>query len=197
MYSIVIPYLKSSKYIDQCKHYLEKNSAFEYELIEVVDETDVYYAFNKGVYQAKFDKVILMNDDMIVSKDWDVNFVKYITEDTFVTCHVVEPSPGVNYRPDGTTISNIKCDCGQVDNFDYDKFEKFIGMFSVPEVIQNSKGWYMPFGVHKKSFVSYPNREKFPLPNDVLLIDYILPNCGYKFAQVRSFVYHYQCGSQK
>ena len=65
MYSIVIPYLSKSKYIEQCKHYIKQNSALDYELVEIVDESDVYYAYNHGVYKAKYDKVILLNDDMI------------------------------------------------------------------------------------------------------------------------------------
>ena len=60
MYSIVIPYLSNSKYIEQCKHYLQLNSTLPYELVEIVDETDVYYAFNSGVYKAKYDKVVLL-----------------------------------------------------------------------------------------------------------------------------------------
>jgi hypothetical protein len=168
----------------------------DYELVEIVNETDVYYAYNKGVYQAKFDKVILLNDDMIVSRGWDVPMVRYITEDVFTTCYVVEPSPGTIHRPDGTSICNIQLDCGQtLADFDYEKFQKYVDTANVP-VIQDKKGWYMPFGVHKKSFISYPNRLKSEA-NDITLIDLILPNCGYKFAQVNSFVYHYQQRSLK
>ena len=50
MYSIVIPHLSNSDYIDTCIHYIKKNSKYDPEIIQIVDETDVYYAFNKGVY---------------------------------------------------------------------------------------------------------------------------------------------------
>jgi hypothetical protein len=193
MYSVVIPYLSSSKYIDICKYYLQKNSLLKYELIEIVDETDVYYAYNHGVYQSKYDTVILINDDMIVSHGWDVLFYKYTTLDMVTTGYVVEPNPGVNYRPNNKIISNIKFNCGQtLTEFDYNKFDSYVKNTNVPEVLFNETGWYMPIGFNKKSFVSYPNREKYPLPNDSLLIDYVLPNLGYKFAKIRSFVYHFQ-----
>lgn len=199
MYSIVIPYLSTSKYIDQCKHYVEVNKSLPYELIEIVDETDVYYAFNKGAYQAKYDKVILLCDDMIVSKGWDYPLLKYNNMETVTTGYVVEPNPGVNFRPDGEQIQNIKLNCGEtISEFDYNKFQDFVNTSQDPDVIPNRKGWYMPICFDKKSFVSYPNRIKFPYEqNDVLLIDYVLPNLGYKFAKVKSFVYHFQSKSLK
>jgi hypothetical protein len=54
-------------------------------------------------------------------------------------------------------------------------------------------GWYMPLVVHKKSFVSYPNIIKVPPApqNDVLLLEHILPQCGYTIALMSSFVYHF------
>lgn len=195
MYTIVIPYLSNSKYIEQCKHYLKQNSALDYELVEIVDETDVYYAYNLGVYKASFDKVVLLNDDMFVSKNWDINFVKYITRDTCVTGYVVEPSPGIVYRYiTNEPVKNVGYDCGKtLDTFDYNKFQAYADAYPAPEVLNNQKGWYMPFGVYKKSFVSYPNLQLFPQsPNDMILLDIVLPNLGYKFAKVKSFFYHFQ-----
>jgi hypothetical protein len=200
MYSIVIPYLSNSKYIDDCKKYLRLNSKYPHEIVDIVDETDVYYAFNSGVYKAKYDKVILLSDDMFVSKNWDDNFLKYISEDTVVTCNVVEPDPGGGvYRPfTNEHVLNIKYDCGDtLSVFDYEKFQTFVDSQTEPEVIHGAKGWYMPVGFHKKSYVGYPNIAKFPQsPNDIILLDVILPNVGYKFAKVNSFVYHFQRRSQ-
>lgn len=164
----------------------------EYELVEIVNETDVYYAYNLGVYKAKYDKVILLNDDMFVSRGWDAPMVRFISEDVFTTGYVVEPNPGTMSRPDGTVISNIQYDCGQtLHDFDYEKFQTFVETQTKSAILADTKGWYMPLGVHKRSFISYPNRVKWEA-NDVMLLDYILPNCGYKFAQVNSFVYHFQ-----
>ena len=92
---------------------------------------------------------------------------------------------------DSLTRSQIITIGQSIIDFDYDKFQNFVDQQQMMPVQMDKKGWYMPFGVHKKSFISYPNRVKYEA-NDILLIDYILPNSGYKFAQVNSFVYHFQ-----
>ena len=190
-YSVVIPHMSNSKYIDACIEALKHNSCYEHEIVRITDETDVYYAFNKGVYTAQCDIVVLMNDDMIVSKEWDKHIPLFLAEDTFLTFHVVEPNPG---KMDGPEC--IEFDCGDsLENFDYEKFSEYVEQQKqVTPVIQINKiGWYMPFVVNRKSFVSYPNIDKFPLyANDVTLFHSVLPNLGYKVALLNSFVYHFQ-----
>jgi len=189
-YSIVIPHLSNSKYIDKCIEYIKLNSVYESEIIQIIDETDVYYAYNKGVYQANNDIVVLLNDDMFVGKDWDRWFPLMLAEDTFLTCHVVEAHPGKMMGPEC-----IEFDCGNtIDEFDYDRFSRYVEAqtLQTPVIDFNNIGWYMPFVVHRKSFISYPNIDKFPLyENDVKLFHGILPQLGYKVAQVNSFVYHF------
>lgn len=191
-YSVVIPHLSNSDYIDSCLEYLKLNSKYEHEIVRIIDETDVYYAFNKGVYQASCDIVVLLNDDMIVSKDWDEDILLYCSEDTFLTYNVVEAVPG-NMLPGYPHC--IEHNCGDtIDVFDYDKFQNFVDFnkSKYPKFQSNKIGWYMPFVVHKKSFVSFPNIKKFPhQENDVLLLEYVLPQCGYNVALINSFVYHF------
>jgi len=197
-YSVVIPYLSNSDYIDGCIDHLKRNSKYEHEIIRIVDETDVYYAFNKGVYQANCDIVVLLNDDMFVSKDWDEHFLTYCTEDTFLTCNVVEAHPG-SMLPGSPHC--IECDCGEdMETFNFDKFQSFVDSNkpNLPKIQMDKIGWYMPFIVHKKSFVSYPNIKKFPTQsNDVLLLEHVLPHCGYKVALLNSFVYHFSSKATK
>ena len=191
MYSIVIPHLSNSDYIDTCIQYIKKNSKYDPEIIHIVDETDVYYAFNKGVYQASNDIVVLMNDDMIVSENWDEHIPLFLAEDTFLTFNVVEANPG--YMNGGPQC--IEYNCGEnLENFDYNKFATFAqdNKQKLPELQPNTIGWYMPFVVNRKSFVSYPNIDKFPLyANDMTLFHSVLPNLGYKVALLNSFVYHF------
>ena len=203
MYTIVIPHLSSSKYIDQCNYYLEKNSKIDHEVLRIVDETDVYYAYNYGVYHAKYDNVILMNDDMIVSEGWDIPFMKYAEPDVILTGHVIEPDPGIlvsGKEGEEVYTQNIKLDCGDsIDKFDYNKFVDYVATRDdLPEIIPNHSGWYMPTYVNKKTFVSYPNIKKFPIEaNDVVWRDAILPYLGFKFGLVKSFFYHFQYSSWK
>ena len=85
MYSIVVPYLRSSKEIERFFYYLKLNSLYPHEIIEIIDETDVYYAFNRGVYQAKYDTVVLISSDMIVAKHWDKFIPIYSNQKTILT----------------------------------------------------------------------------------------------------------------
>lgn len=165
---------------------------YEHEIVTIVDETDVYYAFNKGVYQASCDIVVLLNDDMVVSKNWDEHILELCSEDTFLTCHVVEANPGQMYSGYPHCIEH---DCGDtIEKFNFDKFQNFVDeqKLNTPKLQNNKIGWYMPFIVHRKSFVSYPNIKKFPTQeNDVLLMEHVLPYCGYKIDLMNSFVYHF------
>lgn len=189
-YSIVIPHLSNSRCIETCLKYIKENSLYEHEIIQIVDEYDVYHAFNKGVFQSSCDIVVLLNDDMMVAKHWDKYIPIYSKQDTILTGYVIE-------RNTGPVIDNrsncIKYDCGSNPNdFDYEKFEKFSKNAGVKDIEFNVKGWYMPLVVNKKTFVTYPNIQKFPAANDITLIDKILPENGYKFALIDMFVYHFQ-----
>lgn len=190
-YSIVIPYLSNSSCVESCINYIKQNSMYDNEIVPVVDETDVYYAFNKGVYNSSCDTVVLLNDDMIVSKNWDKYIPIYSNQSIILTGHLVEPTPR-QYMFQGLN-NYYSHDCGNnIANFDYNKFEDYVKNQSVPDIIFNEKGWVMPLVVNKKSFVTFPNIKKFPVYwNDVVLIDEIMPYVGFHFAQIDMWVYHF------
>jgi hypothetical protein len=194
MISIVISYPSWSKCIDTFKKYLEKNTNSEYELIEIVDKNDVYAAFNEGVHKASNENVICICDDMFVSKGWDEMYIKYADGNTILTGYLIKPG----FVP--VSNKNIEFDCGtSPENFDYDKFSDYVSKQStnIPDIAYGQVGWYMPIMFYKSKFIEYPNLIKFPYPNDVTLIDTILPNAGFKFAKIKSFVYHLQCFSNR
>ena len=187
--TIVLPYLSNSPCIDICKNFLKQNTVNEYELIEIIDETDIYLAYNKGAHEAKYDTIVLLNDDMFVSPGWDLPYVKFCKPKTVITGHLIE-SGRVPVNP-----VNFEYDCGrQPETFDYNKFINFINTVTkeIPEVVENVRGWYMPIAFHKSTFIDYPNYNKYPYPNDIDLIDKILPILDFKFMQVNSFMYHLQ-----
>lgn len=188
-YSIVLPHLRSSPCTELCLKYLKENSYYDHEIVEILDNTDVYYAFNKGVYTSKCETVVLLSDDMIVAKDWDKFIPLYSNQSTILTGYVFEPRPG-------KILNGPQCnelDCGQLENFNYKKFQDHIDTLTVPEVVYNAKGWYQPLVVNQRSFVTYPNIRKFPdAQNDCVLIDDVLPALGYNFNQIRMFAYHFQ-----
>jgi hypothetical protein len=187
-YSIVIPYLSNSKCIDMCKEFIAKNSMYENEIVDIVDETDVYYAYNKGVYHSKCDTVVLLNDDMIVAKDWDKFIPLYTSQSHILTGYVIEANPGQMINGP----SAIKYDCGTIDNFNYQKFQDYVDNQKVPDITYNSTGWYQPMVLNQRSWMTFPNIKKHPEhANDVILIDQIMPKLGYNFDQINMFAYHF------
>jgi hypothetical protein len=187
MISIVVPYLSNSRCIDTCKKYIEQNTVNPYELIEVVDNTDVYAAFNEGAHQAKYDIILLINDDMFVSPGWDELYIKHTTPRSVVTGLLIESGRiPVNYR-------NVEYDCGKVpEEFDYNKFLSYIKDNPIDEIKTNSMGWYMPVAFHRSTYIDYPNDIKYPHPNDVTLLSHMLPRYGFDFKQVGVYTYHIQ-----
>lgn len=194
MLSIILPHLSTSEPTELCKHYLQKNTVNEYELIEVVDWTDVYAAYNYGADQAKYDHIIMMNDDMFVAPGWDINFIKYLKPKTFVTMWLVEPG----FVPVNSRM--LEYNCGStVETFDYEKFLSYIDTVNVPEATKGGLGAWMPMGFHKSTWIPYPNKVKNYLehPSDIELTDVILPSLGYTPIKVKSFAYHLQCYSHR
>ena len=186
-FSIIIPYLSNSECIELCKTLLKENTKNSFELIEIVDNNDVYAAFNDGVKRANEEIVILINDDMFVGKNWDVNYIKYTKNKNICTGYLVEP--GVN----NVSHKNIWKNFGKnPQKFKRQKFESWVEKQekNTPEIINNEKGWYMPISFNKSTFVPYPNELKFPHHNDIILIDEILPKNGFSFCKVKSFIYH-------
>ena len=185
--SIILPYLSNSQCINICKKYIHQNTINNYEIIEIVDNYDVYAAYNEGVLQAKYDIVFLINDDMFVSPGWDSLYIKYTKPRSVVTGMLIESGRiPVNFR-------NIEFDCGKTPTeFDYNKFLSYIKDNPLDEVKLNSMGWYMPVSFHKSTYVDYPNVIKYPHPNDVTLLSEMLPAVGFDFKQVGVYTYHIQ-----
>lgn len=167
---------------------IRENTKSEHELVEIVDSKDVYDAFNSGVKRANGKIVALLNDDMFVSKDWDVNYIKHTVGKTVCTGYLVEPGT-IPVSP-----RNIRKDFGRNPTaFRKEEFLKWSGEYraSIPEVI-NGMGWFMPLVMEKQYWIDYPNEQKHPYPNDTELLEKILPSMGYNYLKVNSLVYHLQ-----
>lgn len=118
--SIIIPTFKSPKYLDLCLEsiikgqYYEKNQIIVvvdgfyeinkdvikkyYDYIEVLNLTEnvgLCRGTNLGVYNAKYDKILIINDDNIAPKWFD----KYLLEDyepnSVLTPNQIEPNPSI------------------------------------------------------------------------------------------------------
>lgn len=191
MYSVFIPFLSRSKSIQRCLNALHENSVHKHEIVCTINESDVYYAFNEGVFKCKYDTVVLLNDDMIVSKGWDALIPVYAKPEWILTTHVYEPRTG------GMFIgpSPILKDFGGIDTFDQQGFEDFVVEQTkiTSDFVPNSSGWYMPTILNKKTFVGFPNVVKFPYcANDFLMFNMLHnSDADYKFGVINSHIYHF------
>ena len=189
MISIILPYLTANKCIDLFRKIIAENTTNEYEIIEIADQKDVYGSFNEGAKLANGDLLIFMNDDIFVSKGWDELYVKYVTGKTVGTGYLVEPGVApVSYK-------NLEKDFGRTPtSYRHEDFMNWCDKekSNTPEILQDTKGWYLPMAIKKEFFVDFPNEQKFPHPNDILLVDDLLPRLCYTFIMVASFAYHLQ-----
>jgi hypothetical protein len=197
MYTVFIPFLSKSKSIQRCLNALEENSVHKHETICTIDENDVYYAFNEGVFKAKYDTVVLINDDMMVSPGWDRLIPQYAAPDTILTMYVYE-----KYGKDLLMgPSPLQADFGDENHYDKTGFEQFATERSkeVADFTPNAAGWYMPMIVNKKTFVTFPNVVKFPLCANDFIMFHMVRESGldYKFGVINSHVYHFAHASSR
>ena len=127
---------------------------------------------------------------MYVSPGWDIPYVTHHKPKTILTGILIEPGIiPVNSQ-------NICANFGtSPKNFNAELFFNFVKESknsNDPDILYNTKGWYMPIAFNNQTFIPYPNTIKYPHPNDIELIDNILPSKGYIFARVKSYVYHLQ-----
>lgn len=197
MYSVFIPFLSKSKCIQKCLNALHENSVHSHEIVTTIDETDVYYAFNQGVYKCKHDTVVLLNDDMIVSPGWDKWIPEYAHPNYILTMYVYE-----KYGKDVVVgPSPLQADFGEEHNFDEKGFYEFAGKRSneVEEFVHGACGWYMPMVVNKKTFIGFPNTVKYPeCANDYLMFHMARDiEVGYNFGVINSHIYHFAHASSR
>ena len=52
-------------------------------------------ATNLGVYNAKYDKILIVNDDNVFPKDWDEKLLEVWQEDAVIAPNQIEPIPSM------------------------------------------------------------------------------------------------------
>lgn len=75
----------------------------------------VYMGYNAGIKHAKGKKIVLLNSDNFLSKDWLENLLKYLSYDSIICSTLVEPGhdifgifPQAKYGNFGNTIENFR-----------------------------------------------------------------------------------------
>ena len=179
---------------DEFQTKIDKLSMFYNVTINVLpgNGLDVYGMFNLGVSKATKSHVLLYNDDMYFSVDFD-KYLDNASKDAVITFQVVEPG-----YVDVNDVC-IKMSFGEtIKEFDEEAFENYAQAFN-NSLVQNKLGWYMPVLLPKELFNKigqYPTYPPFPYPNDIILFN-ILERIGSKFEMLNTVVYHFQRLSQR
>ena len=119
MISVIIPTYKSPEYLDLCLQSAVEGQKNKNQIIVVVDghydinehvlnkwchtieilnlETNVGLCkgTNLGVMNAKHDKVLIVNDDNVFPKNWDVQLDKVYTPNAVISPNQIEPTPSM------------------------------------------------------------------------------------------------------
>ena len=78
------------------------------------------------------------------------------------------------------------------DTYKRKEFEEFCNSLSFAPEYVTGFGWLQPMAMLKENWIPYPNKIKYPEPNDLDYFQQILPLYHFEFLKVRSFCYHLQ-----
>lgn len=172
------------------------------DIINIQMSSGVYSMFNEGVRKATNKYIILCNDDMVFSPEWD----EYI-EDALLTLSEIE-TPVITFslvEPGFVDVNskNIKLDFGKtIEEFQESKFDEYARENKTEDGynLQGGLGWFMPVLFERQFFLNlggYPVEPEFPYPQDVIFFNHLekLPNV--KFIKMAQKVYHFQRLSQR
>lgn len=169
MFSVIIPSYRNPEYLDLCLHSIVSNQSFDNEVVVVLDgyveenqeviekypmvswlpfeeNHGMQTAINFGVWNAKYDKLVIINDDNVFPEKWDIRLNEVYDTDTVTTINQIEPTgPGMFAFP--------VVDCGTtVDTFNMDKFLQADTKFSNSKI--TSDGNIFPFVINRKWFMA-------------------------------------------
>ena len=211
MISVIIPTHKSPEYLDLCLKSAFSGQKNENEIIVVVDgfydlnkevlekypttkvldlETNqgLSVATNWGVYNSSNDYILVVNDDNVFPRDWDVELIKYLSKGRVVTPNQIEPSPSMFKQ------FNIK-DLGKdIDEFNLEKFWEYEENLKQQQPDQT--GSTLPFAMHRLDYLAIGGWDvMYPSPH---VVDWdFFAKCEYfNFEMIRIYKHFYHFGSK-
>jgi len=118
MISVIIPTYKSPEYLDLCLESIFKTQTYDNQIIVVVDgfldlnksvlnkypkvqildlgvNRGLAVATNWGVYNSNFEDILIVNDDNIFCRDWDVNLIDKSQPGFVWAVNQIEPNPSM------------------------------------------------------------------------------------------------------
>tara|TARA_R110000737_G_scaffold66231_2_gene94071 strand:+ start:377 stop:1144 length:768 start_codon:yes stop_codon:yes gene_type:complete len=169
MISVIIPTYKAPETLEICIQSAISNQTHDNQIIVVVDGfydlnrsvLDTYKdkisildlednqglckATNLGVYNAEFDKILIVNDDNVFPPNWDVQLLSTYKKGRVVTPNQIEPNPSI-------FDEFVIMDFGAPDVFHKDAFYELADKLSQDKL--TSKGSTLPFFMSKQDYLT-------------------------------------------
>jgi glycosyltransferase involved in cell wall biosynthesis len=170
MISVIIPTYKEPEYLDLCIKSAISGQVNKNQIIVIVDgfydlnksvldrykeDIDVIIleenqglsrAINIGVYNAKYDKVLIVNDDNVFPKNWDNNLLSSFQPRSVLSPNQIEPNRSMFKQ------FHIK-DLGKtIIDFNLDDFTEYAESIKQGEVEEHC-GSTLPFMIEKRDFI--------------------------------------------
>ena len=207
MISVIIPTYKEPEYLDLCLKSCFEGQVNNNEIIVVVDG---YYELNKpildkypkvnvldlgsnqglsvatnwGVYNATSDYILVVNDDNVFPKDWDVDLLTHLKKGRVISLNQIEPNPSM-FRQ-----FHIK-DLGKSpDEFSIEKFWEYEESLNKES---DGTGSTLPFAMYKYDYLAVGGWDvMYPSPH-VVDWDFFL-KCEYlgmEMLRIYKHFYHF------
>lgn len=168
MISLIIPTYRNPKYLDICLRSAIEQQSTENEIIVVVDgfveessevlnkhkgkikvlplqeNQGMQQALNLGVMNASNEKILIINDDNVLCKDWDL-IASSVNINSVLTINQVEPiGPGIFNFP----VNDFGRDA---DSFQYENFIEYEQTIRKDQLTLD--GGIFPFAMYKKDYM--------------------------------------------
>lgn len=130
-------------YVDESQHILDKYKD-SINVLPLDQNQGMQMALNLGVFNATNERICIVNDDNVLSKDWDKTILEDLRQDSVLTINQIEPTgPGIFNFP-------VK-DFGGIGSFDFDSYLKYEPTISRQETTPD--GGIFPFAMWKKDYM--------------------------------------------
>ena len=170
MISVIIPTYKAPEALDICLNSATNNQSLNNQIIVVLNggtveqnkkvvakyqdtvsvldlETNagLQKATNLGVYNSKYEKILIVNDDNVFPPNWDIQLLEVYKENRVVTPNQIEPTPSIF---DEFIIKPF----GAPDKFDFDGFYEMADNLSENRL--SKKGSTLPIFMSKQDYLT-------------------------------------------
>lgn len=168
MLSLIIPTYRNPKCLDHCLRSAIEQQKHKNQIIVVVDgfkeesedilekykkdinildlgkNQGMQMALNVGVFNANNERIVIVNDDNVLCKDWDQIIIDNLQENEVITINQIEPNSGIFNFP----VKDFGTD---PDNFDYDGFIEY--ETTIREDKTTPDGGIFPFAMWKVDYM--------------------------------------------